>query len=78
MTMQELVDKYGELRIARINGLKHDEKGVALVTREIVNNQVVEHNLPEVHYRVAPRDHDPVTGATVDDALAKISEGLIQ
>ena len=72
MTVAELVEKYGELRITKIEGVKHDEKGVALITREIVNNEVVGHNVPEVHYRVAPRDHDPGTGATVDEALSKV------
>lgn len=72
MTMQEMVDKYGEVRITRIDGIKHDDKGVALIIREIVNNAVVEHNVPEVHYRVAIRDASPVTGATVDEALGKV------
>jgi hypothetical protein len=73
MTMQETVDKYGEVRIARINGVAHDEKGVAIIRREIVDNQVVEHNVPEVHYRVSLRDANPVVGATVEEALAKVS-----
>jgi len=72
MTIAEMVEKYGEIRIAKIAGIKHDEKGVALVTRTIVNNQVVEANVPEVHYRVAPRDGEPVTGTTVDEALSKV------
>lgn len=42
------------------------------MTRTIVNNQVVEANVAEVHYRVAPRDGEPVTGATVDEALGKV------
>ena len=73
MTLAEMVEKYGEVRLTRIQGVKHDDKGVALITREIVNNQVVERNVAEVHYRVAPRDVEPVTGATPDEALAKVS-----
>ena len=73
MTMAEMVEKYGEIRIAKVAGVKHDEKGVALVTRTIVNNQVVETNVPEVHYRVAPRDGEPLTGATLEEALNKVA-----
>ena len=72
MTLAEMVDKFGEVRITKVQGVKHDDKGVALITREIVDNQVVEHNVAERHYRVAPRDADPVTGASVAEALAKI------
>ena len=45
MTLAEMVEKYGEVRLTRIQGVKHDDKGVALITREIVNNQVVERNV---------------------------------
>jgi hypothetical protein len=73
MTIAEMVDKYGEIRISRINGITVDEKtGVALIVREIINNQVVEHNVPQAHYRVAPRDADPVMADSVDNALALV------
>ena len=72
MTVAEMVEKYGEVRISKISGVAHDEKGVALITRSVVNNQVVETNIAEVHYRVAPRDRDPVTANTVDEALAMV------
>jgi hypothetical protein len=68
-----MVNKYGEVRISRINGIKVDEKtGVALIVREIVNNQVAEHNVPQAHYRVSPRDADPVMADSVEDALALV------
>lgn len=72
MTLAEMVEKYGEIRITKVQGVKHDDKGIALITRQIVNNQVVEHNVAEVHYRVALRDAEPITGASVDAALANV------
>lgn len=72
MTVAEMVDKFGEVRISRIEGIKHGEKGTALVERTVVNNEVVERNVPEIHYRVSVRDGEPRVGNTVDEALAKV------
>jgi hypothetical protein len=72
MTLAEMVEKYGEIRITKVYSVKHDNKGIALIIRQIVDNQVVEHNVAEVHYRVALRDADPVSGASVDEALTNV------
>ncbi len=73
MTIAEMVETYGEVRITKISAPALDEKtGLAIVQRSIVNNQLIEANVPEVHYRVAPRDGEPTMGITVDEALGKV------
>jgi hypothetical protein len=65
MTIQEMVDKFGEVRITRVER--------PFMRKSIVNNNVVETPEVGVAYAVRVRDRASVEEATLEAALGKIA-----
>ncbi len=61
MSLEEMVEKFGEVRITKVSQF--------VMLKSIVNNQVIETPGHEVHYRVQPRDAEPGVGSTLAAAM---------